>query len=102
MFRFLDRILPSRHSRPRRPEKIRSFRPSLEVLEERRVPANYTVTMLTDNNPTLAYGITTIENVATVINRDLNLTHNGAIVPATRTAPPEAADELVPDLPGVP
>jgi hypothetical protein len=64
--------------------------------------ADYVIVVLTDNNPTLAYGISTIENVATVINRDLSPTQNGAVVPATRTPPPEVADEQVPDLPDVP
>ena len=54
------------------------------------------IVVLTDNNPTLAYGITTIEDVAQVINRDLNPTTNGAVVPATRTPPPEVPDEQVP------
>jgi beta-lactamase class A len=60
--------------------------------------ADYVIVVLTDNDPTLAYGITTIENVATVINRDLNPTHNGAVVPATTTPPPEVPDEHVPDV----
>jgi hypothetical protein len=32
----------------------------------------YLITVLTNNNPSMAYGVTTVENAATVINHDLN------------------------------
>jgi Beta-lactamase enzyme family len=32
----------------------------------------YLITVLTNNNPTMSYGVTTVENAASVINHDLN------------------------------
>jgi hypothetical protein len=53
LFRFLDRNRPSRKPRPKPPPKVRRFRPCLEELENRLVPAvnTYTVNTLTDTNP---------------------------------------------------
>jgi hypothetical protein len=53
LFRFLDRNRPARKPRPKPPPKVRTFRPCLEELENRLVPAaaTYTVNTLTDNNP---------------------------------------------------
>jgi beta-lactamase class A len=33
---------------------------------------NYMIAMVTDNNPTMSYGVTTIQRVAQVVHRDLN------------------------------
>jgi hypothetical protein len=47
-FRFLDRNRPSRKPRPKPPPKVRSVRPTLEILEDRMVPATFTVTKATN------------------------------------------------------
>jgi beta-lactamase class A len=38
---------------------------------------SYSIVVLTQDNPTMAYGITTIEKIATAINHDLRLAHAG-------------------------
>jgi hypothetical protein len=65
---------------------------------------NYMIVVLTDNNPTMAYGVTTIQQIAQVIHRDLN-----AGLPATATLPAvqvpasqQVPDENIPALPSVP
>jgi Beta-lactamase enzyme family len=46
----------------------------------------YLITVLTNNNPTMAYGVTTVQNAAVVINHDLNPgTH--ATIPRLRPRP---------------
>jgi hypothetical protein len=44
LFRFLDRNRPSRKPRPKPPRKVWTFRPCLEVLEDRLTPATFVVT----------------------------------------------------------
>jgi hypothetical protein len=61
----------------------------------------YSIVVLTQDNPTMAYGINTIEAIARVINRDLN--------PAARSRVPSsgfsrswgAPDELLPAVVGI-
>jgi len=63
---------------------------------------DYMIVVLSENNPTMAYGIRTVENVARVIHRDLN-----AGLPAVvgLSAPSPAwgtPDERIPPLPSIP
>jgi hypothetical protein len=69
MFRILDRILPARKKpRPKRPPKVWTVRPCIEVLEDRTVPADFVVTNTGDagtgsgNSGDLRYGITQANN----------------------------------------
>ena len=58
--------------------------------------------MLTQDNPTMAYGITTIERIAKVINHDLN---PGAtsVIPASERSPSWGTpDERIPARPDIP
>jgi hypothetical protein len=62
----------------------------------------YSIAVLTQDNPTMAYGIATIEVIARVINRDLN-PGTTSVIPASGTSPSwETPDEPVPALPGIP
>jgi len=45
--------------------------------------STYTMDVLTDHNPTMSYGVTTVEKIAYAANHDLNPT-------ATATVPPSA------------
>ncbi len=63
---------------------------------------DYTMDVLTDHNPTMAYGITTIENIAMAANHDLD-TASSPTAAATTTVPrstPSASwgkpDEVIP------
>jgi beta-lactamase class A len=62
----------------------------------------YTIVVLTQDNPTMTYGVNTIQNIARVIHRDLNpgatsFTAAPALAPAALTP-----DELIPALPAIP
>ena len=62
----------------------------------------YTIVVLTQDNPAMTYGVTTIQNIARVIHRDLNpgatsSTAAPALAPAALTP-----DELIPALPAIP
>jgi beta-lactamase class A len=62
----------------------------------------YSIVVLSMDNPTMSYGITTVEAIARVIHRDLNPTVH-AVIP--RSAPNPAwgtPDEQVPALPAIP
>lgn len=62
----------------------------------------YSIVVLTQNNATMAYGVTTVEAIARAINHDLNPTAT-AVVPAHRPSPEWGIpDERIPALPGIP
>jgi hypothetical protein len=65
---------------------------------------DYMIAVLTDDNPTMTYGVDTIERIAEVIHRDLNAgLPKSARLPASRI--PQSAqvpDEQLPSLPSVP
>ena len=65
---------------------------------------NYMIVVLTDNNPTMAYGVTTIQRIAEVIHRDLNAgLPASATLPAVQVPPSQQVpDENIPALPSVP
>lgn len=62
----------------------------------------YTIVVLTQDNPTMTYGVNTIQNIARVVHRDLNpgatsFTAAPALAPSTLTP-----DERIPALPAIP
>jgi beta-lactamase class A len=63
---------------------------------------DYMIVVLSDNNPTMAYGVTTIEDVAEVINHDLNAGLPAAVGRTTLTPAQQVPDEQLPALPNVP
>ncbi len=62
----------------------------------------YMIAVLTQDNPTMAYGVRTIENVAEVIHRDLNAGLAAAISPTRLSPSSQTPDERIPALPQVP
>jgi hypothetical protein len=62
----------------------------------------YSIVVLTEDNPTMAYGVGTIEAIARVIHRDLNAGTASVIAPSE--APPSwgTPDEHIPALPNIP
>jgi len=62
----------------------------------------YMMAVLTQDNPTMAYGVRTIENVAEVIHRDLNAGAVAAIQPADIPPSAQTPDEWLPALPKIP
>ena len=62
----------------------------------------YTIVVLTQDNPTMAYGVTTIERIAQAVNRDLNPTAKSVIPSATVSSSWGTPDERIPALPGIP
>lgn len=65
---------------------------------------DYMIAVLTDDNPTMAYGVNTIQAIARVIHRDLNagLASAGVVEPAPVTPAQQVPDETIPPLPSVP
>jgi hypothetical protein len=62
----------------------------------------YSIAVLTENNPSMAYGVATVEAIARVVNRDLNpgataFTPSSGPVPSSQTP-----DENIPALPNIP
>ena len=63
---------------------------------------SYSIVVLTQDNPTMPYGITTIQGVARVIHRDLNPDATSVIAPPTVSPSWGTADERIPALPNIP
>ena len=62
----------------------------------------YSIAVLTQDNPTMNYGITTVQDIAWVINRDLNPGTKPAASPAAPAPARNTPDEKLPALPGIP
>ena len=62
----------------------------------------YSIVVLTENNPTMAYGVRTIEAIARVIHRDLNAGATSVIAPSRAAPSWGTPDEHIPALPNVP
>jgi beta-lactamase class A len=62
----------------------------------------YSIVVLSMDNPTMSYGITTVEAIARVIHRDLNPTMKTAIAPSAPSPSWGTPDELIPALPSTP
>jgi beta-lactamase class A len=62
----------------------------------------YSIVVLTQDNPTMTYGIRTIEAIARVINRDLNPGTTSVIAPSRASPSWGTPDEHIPALPGIP
>jgi beta-lactamase class A len=66
---------------------------------------NYMIVVLSDDNPTMAYGVDTVQRVAEVVHRDLNagLPPAGIALPSVSVpASQQVPDEQIPALPNVP
>jgi beta-lactamase class A len=66
---------------------------------------DYMIVVLSDDNPTMAYGVDTVQRVAEVVHRDLNagLPPAGAALPSVSVpASRQVPDERIPALPDVP
>jgi hypothetical protein len=65
---------------------------------------DYMIVLLSHNNPSMAYGITSIERVARAIHRTLNPGQKSALARERTTPDPtwEIPDEQIPDLPQIP
>ena len=62
----------------------------------------YSIVVLTEDNPTMGYGVATIEAIARAINHDLHPAA-ASVVPASRPFPSwEAPDESIPAPPAIP
>jgi hypothetical protein len=62
----------------------------------------YSIVVLSMDNPTMSYGITTVETIARVIHRDLNPTVKSVIPPSAPSPSWGTPDELIPALPATP
>jgi beta-lactamase class A len=62
----------------------------------------YSIAVLSMDNPTMSYGITTVEAIARVIHRDLNPTAKTVIAPSAPNPAWGKPDELIPALPAIP
>jgi hypothetical protein len=62
----------------------------------------YSIVVLSMDNPTMSYGITTVEAIARVVHRDLNPTVKTVIAPSAPNPAWGQPDELIPALPAIP
>jgi beta-lactamase class A len=62
----------------------------------------YSIVVLSMDNPTMSYGITTVEDIARVIHRDLNPPVHTAIPPSAPNPAWGKPDEQIPALPAIP
>jgi beta-lactamase class A len=62
----------------------------------------YSIVVLTEDNPTMGYGIDTIEAIARVINHDLNPSAKSVIPSTEPSSSWNIPDEGIPALPGIP
>ena len=62
----------------------------------------YSIVVLTQDNPTMTYGIRTIEAIARVIHRDLNSGTTSVIPPSEVSPSWGTPDERIPALPNIP
>ncbi len=62
----------------------------------------YTIVVLTQDNPTMGYGITTVEAIARAVHRDLNPTVTAVIPPSAASPSWGTPDERIPALPAIP
>jgi hypothetical protein len=62
----------------------------------------YSIVVLSMDNPTMSYGITSVEAIARVIHRDLNPTVTSVIPPSTPSPGWGTPDERIPALPATP
>lgn len=62
----------------------------------------YSIVVLTEDNPTMAYGITTIESIARAVHHDLNPALTAVIPPSAPSPAWGTPDERLPALPATP
>jgi beta-lactamase class A len=62
----------------------------------------YSIVVLSMDNPTMSYGVTTVEGIARAIHHDLNPTVTAVIPPSAPSQRSETPDEVIPALPAVP
>jgi beta-lactamase class A len=62
----------------------------------------YAIVVLCQDNPTMAYGITTVERVSRVVHRDLNAGQPAAAGAETPAVSADGSDETLPELPDIP
>jgi hypothetical protein len=63
---------------------------------------DYSIVVLTQDNPTMAYGIATVEAIARAVNHDLNPAAATVIPPSAISPSWGTPDEHIPALPNIP